>query len=114
MYLTSTLIMATPKINFDATIASNRGLFDFTIKRLDGTNVFTDSSGNPIDYSQLINTVGSYNWNMDLPIGDYEIYLVVVTNVNFDFAVTGITVALTPKPATIKASKNLIFYLTVS
>ena len=101
------------QFTFNANFDTDRGTYDFTIKTLDGSNAFTDVDGNPIDYAQLLNQVGSNTWTMDLASGGYQIFLVVVTNVNFDFSVAGPVISISPTPATINSSTTQIYMLKV-
>jgi hypothetical protein len=101
------------QFTFNADFDTDRGTYDFTIKTMDGSNAFVDSDGNPIDFVQLPNQVGSNTWAMDLAPGRYEIFLVVVTNVNFNFSVVGPVLSISPSPATINSSTTQIYVLTV-
>lgn len=105
--------MPTQQTNFSVIFSPNSGIFDLTIVQHDGVKVFLNSSGTYDSSWQATNNVGSHNFPLNLPPGNYDIYLSVVTNVNCNFSVTGNLVTLKPIPTVMNTVADNIYQLTI-
>lgn len=105
--------MAT-QVSFSVIFTPNSGIFNLTVVRADGTNVFYDPGTSTYKPSWAqIHQVGSHVYSLDLPPGAYDVYLSVVTNANCKFDVTGTGIAIAPTPTAITGTSDTIYSLTV-
>jgi hypothetical protein len=102
-------------INFGLTLQDNKGTVDFSISRTDHAAIFDDADnpGSKVDYWEQDNIDQTTKIQLDLPEGEYDINLDLVTNVNFDFSVEGVIVSLTPPLKTVDSTQVMDYTLTV-
>jgi hypothetical protein len=107
--------MPNQTITFGFTLENDEGTVDFTITRNDGTAVFNDpdNPGDMVDYYEQDNIDTTQTTDLSLPSGKYDIILVLVTNVDFNFSVSGVITSLDPAPKTQNVTINLPYTLVV-